>query len=175
LVIGPLVAAIGFALFVRPGVGGSYWTTFFPAVAVLGLGMAISVAPLTTTVMNSVSENRAGVASGINNAVSRTAGLLAIAVLGLVMFQAFDACLDRGLDQFRAPAIRSALQDRRIKLAAAEIPTGFDEITRIHVKQLINECFVQGFRWVMCCGAALALASALTSLVLLESRKRTAN
>ncbi|MFZ0748158.1 MAG: MFS transporter, partial [Pyrinomonadaceae bacterium] len=135
LVIGPLIVAVGFALFLRPGVGGSYWTTFFPAVVVLGLGMAVSVAPLTTTVMNSVSESRAGIASGINNAVSRTAGLLSIAVLGVVMFQSFNACLDEHLAQMLISSeVRRTIDTERIKLAALELPSKVSEETRTAFK-----------------------------------------
>src|SRR6266571_6702385 len=159
LVIGPIIAGIGFALFIRPGVDGNYWTEFFPAIVVLGFGMAISVAPLTTTVMNSVRESRAGIASGINNAVSRTAGLLAIAVLGLIMFHAFNKRLDARLNQIPlTPAARQSLNRGRINLAAIEIPGTVDAAIRASIKQAIDESFVFGFRRVMLCGVFLALA-----------------
>ena len=171
LVIGPIIAGIGFTLFIRPGTHSGYWTTFFPAIVVLGFGMAISVAPLTTTVMNSVRESRAGIASGINNAVSRTAGLLAIAVLGLIMFHAFSNCLDSRLNQLNVTAdARAALNNQRMKLAAAELPSGMDPATRDSVKQAIDECFVSGFRRVMICGAALALASSLIAFLIIRAR-----
>ena len=171
LVIGPIIAATGFALFIRPGLGASYWITFFPAVVVLGFGMAISVAPLTTTVMNSVRQNRAGIASGINNAVSRAAGLLAIAVLGLIMFHAFNKCLDARLNQIPlTPDTRQSLDRGRINLAAIEIPGTVDAATRATIKQAIDECFVFGFRRVMLCGAFLAFASSLVAWLLIRSR-----
>ncbi|MBV8531549.1 MAG: MFS transporter [Candidatus Eremiobacteraeota bacterium] len=85
LLIGAILAGVGFLAYALPGSDGSYWATFFPAAAILGLGGALFVAPLTTTVMNSVSLAHAGVASGVNNAVARTAGLIGVAALGIIV------------------------------------------------------------------------------------------
>src|SRR5437899_4445660 len=171
LIIGPVIAAFGFALFMLPGVGGSYWTNFFPAIVALGLGMAISVAPLTTTVMNSVAQNRAGVASGINNAVARTAGLIAIAVLGVVMLHVFNHALDERVARSNlAPPLSQSLQLQRTKLAAIAIPEDQDAATQQQIRRAIDESFVSGFRTVMAMGAALAVASAITALIWIGAR-----
>jgi len=120
LIVGPSIAALGFALFAIPGIGGSFWTTFFPATVVLGLGMAITVAPLTTAVMSAVPTRHAGVASGINNAISRTAGLLAIALFGIVIAATFSARLDRELgDLDLATTDRAAIVAQEDRLAGA--------------------------------------------------------
>jgi EmrB/QacA subfamily drug resistance transporter len=178
LVIGPIIAALGFALFIVPGIGQSgpagrsYWVTFFPAVVVLGLGMAVSVAPLTTTVMNAVPASRAGIASGINNAVSRTAGLLAVAVLGIVMLQTFNNHLDHKLRALgTTPEVKQALDRQRTKLAAVEIPKDLDPALRQTLKQAVDESFVSGFRRVMVVSMLLALLSALSAWLLIEGKK----
>ena len=173
LIVGPLIAACGFALFIWPNVGGSYWTTFFPAIVILGLGMAISVAPLTTAVMNSVSQNRAGVASGVNNAGARTAGLLAVAVLGIVMLHVFNDRLDRRVMEFKLPpSVSQSLEVQRTKLAAIAIPEELNPATRDVVRRAIDESFVSGFRAIMVIGVVLAVASAIAALILIESTPR---
>jgi EmrB/QacA subfamily drug resistance transporter len=164
LIVGPLIAAVGFGLFTRAGVGGSYWSTVFPAVMVLGLGMAVSVAPLTTTVMSSIDQSRAGVASGINNAVSRLAGLLAIAVLGLVFAASFNGRLERGLDALGlAGAERQAVEAQRGRLAAARSED-------VRVQRLIRESFVGAYRVVLWIAVGLSVASALSAAALIEAR-----
>ena len=168
LIVGPLIAAIGFGLFMLPNVGGGYWTNFCPPIVILGLGMAISVAPLTTTVMNSVASNRAGIASGVNNAVARTAGLLAIAVLGIVMLHVFSGALDQRLVEYKLPSSASrSLQAQRTKLAAIAVPEDQDPATQQLIRRAIDESFVSGFRSIMAIGAALAIASAVTALTLI--------
>jgi len=171
LVIGPAIAAAGFALFALPGLDGSYWTTYFPAVAVLGLGMTISVAPLTTTVMNALSQDVAGTASGVNNAVSRVASLLAIAVFGSVMAWRFGTGLDERLAAANTPPdVTAFVQQQRDKLAGAGPPPAADAAVASAVKQAVGASFVDGFRWVMLLCAALALASAASAWVLIEGR-----
>jgi MFS family permease len=96
LMIGPTVAALGFGLLALPVGGESYWA-FLGPIAILGLGMVVSVAPLTTTVINAVPTHQTGVASGINNAVASVANLLAIAVLGALALGAYNQALDSHL------------------------------------------------------------------------------
>ncbi|WP_418128264.1 MFS transporter [Variovorax sp. 375MFSha3.1] len=170
LVIGPAIAAVGFALFALPGVGASYWSGFLPAVVVLGFGMTVTVAPLTTTVMNAVGADLAGVASGVNNAVSRAAAVLAIAVFGALMAWAFDTALAGHLREMGATAQLTAfLEGERSKLAGAAIPPGADAATAAAVKRAVAESFVAGFRWVMLSSAALAVLSALSAWLMIRS------
>ncbi|MCU1370952.1 MAG: drug resistance transporter, EmrB/QacA subfamily [Ilumatobacteraceae bacterium] len=106
MTVGPLVAATGMLVFSRIAPGDRYVTSVLPAVVLFGLGMAITVAPLTATVLSSVSDAMTGVASGVNNAVSRLAGLLAVAVLPAVAGIAIDDSLGAALDEGYATALR---------------------------------------------------------------------
>jgi EmrB/QacA subfamily drug resistance transporter len=163
LTVGPAIAAIGLALYARPGIGGSYWTTFFPAIVVLGFGMAVTVAPLTTTVMSAVDPRHAGAASGVNNAVARIAGLLAIAVFGVVLARTFDARVRPRLDRVAlAPPAREAIDRELRKLAGADVAqvSSIPPPERRVVRAIVEDGFVSAFRLVMIGSAGLALAAA---------------
>ncbi len=174
LIVGPAIASIGFGLFSLPGIGGSYWTTFFPAIVILGLGMAISVAPLTTTVMSAVTVQQAGTASGINNAVARTAGLLAVAITNIFVANIFNSSLDRRLAAINLPlSAQQLLAEERIKLAGAAIPSGLSAEVSAQVKNAIALSFIDGFRLVIWMAVGLALLSAIVSLFTIKDRSKT--
>jgi hypothetical protein len=177
-VVSSLAAAVGFVLFALPGVEhGSYWTSFFPAMVVQGFGMALIITPLTTVALGSVDGEHSGVASGVNNAMARVAGLLAVAVLGLFAYGAFSATLDARLEAMDLPGgVRSHLETAKADLAAAEAPEGVDAGTAAQIERAIDESFVAGFRAVMAVSAGLALASALAAAVLVgDGRVRSAS
>jgi len=172
LIVGPTIAAAGFALLARPGVGGRYWATFFPAICVLGLGMTITISPLTTTVMNALGEKLAGTASGVNNAVSRAAGLLAIAALGAVLAHVFQARLHEALNDSTLPRdVADAVYAQRSRLGAIAPPTGAASAVAAQVRDAVGHAFVAGFRAAMLTSAGLALASALSAWWLISGRR----
>ena len=163
LTVGPLISALGFGLLLRTE--GPFWTTVFPAVIVLGVGMAVSVAPLTTTVMNSVPESEAGVASGINNAVSRVAGLLAVAVLGLILYAMFNRDLTHRLQPLSLSQVeRQQVDQQRSQLAAAETSDP-------RVQRAIAESFLAGYHAILWTGVGLAAASGLCAWLFMDQKK----
>ena len=173
LTVGPTITAAGFLLFALPGTGGSYWTTFFPAVVVMGFGMSLVIAPLTTTAMNSVSGSHSGLASGVNNAVSRTASLLAVAIMGVLVFAAFATSLDARLsDLGLSGEARAAMEEQKPDLGAAVPPEGVGAGTAAQIERAVDESFVAGFRLAMYVAAGLALASALASALIIEGKGR---
>ncbi len=173
LIAGPAVAAGGFALFARPGIGGSYWTTFGPAALMLGLGMATAVAPLTTAVMGSAGQEHAGIASGVNNAVSRTAGLIAVAGLGLVIVAVFHSSLDARLAQLSLPPqAAESVHAQENRLAAITLPPDLPPATAAAIRRAIDGAFVAGFRVVMIAAAGLALASSLSAALLIHDPEK---
>jgi Na+/melibiose symporter-like transporter len=176
LTIGPALAAVGIGLFAMFRPDGSYWTTVFPAVCLGGLGMAITVAPLTTTVMGAVDTSHSGVASGVNNSVSRVAGLLAIAVFGVLLARTFDAHVTPMIDALQLPAAARADVEKELpKMGGAELKAAaLDTQQRVAVQRAIDEAFVSGFRVVVIGSAVLALAAAGFGAAIGQTRRSRA-
>ena len=174
LVAGPVIAAAGFGLFALPGVAGSYWTTFFPAMVVVGLGMAVSIAPLTTIVMGAVDDRHAGTASGVNNAAARIAGMLAVAALGAVVVAVFGNFLEDRLASLSVPADQAAAMMAEVpRLAEAQVPASVQGELRLALQRAIDDAFVASFRVCMLIAAGFALLSALCAALTIGAGPRT--
>jgi EmrB/QacA subfamily drug resistance transporter len=162
---GAALAASGFCVFAFAGTGHSYWTTFFPGAVLLGCGGALFVAPLSTTVMDSLPVSHAGVASGVNNAVARVAGLIAIAVLGIALASVFETRLARELASAPVSASsRAAVARQRAAIVAGVVPSGLAPADVAIVGQDVRSAFADGFRAAMLASALLALLAALVGL-----------
>ena len=164
LIIGPSITALGYLLLARPSVGGSYWLTYFPAAAVLGLGMTISVAPLTTVVMNSVDNERSGIASGTNNAVSQVAALLALALSAPLFFAEFSTSLNQNLRQSHVAAPTAAL------VQSHESNLGAIQTSDAQARQSIDDAFVAAFRLITLLAAGSAAAAGCIALLTIRNQ-----
>ena len=173
LTVGPAVAAVGFFLLSVPYAAPRYGAALLPALTVLGLGMAMTVAPLTAAVLNAVGERDTGSASGINNAVARVAGLVAIAAFGVVAAGLFDRALDRRLSESGlaalAPKIPAA---ERRRLGAAQAPPGSTEQESRGIERAVAAALTDSFRVSMRIAAALALFSSACALVFIPTSTR---
>lgn len=166
LTIGPLIVAAGLGGLLLAGTEASYWHTFLPSIALMGAGMVTTVAPLTATVMASVADSDAGTASGINNAIARTAGLMGIALFGPVLYLVFRHALLERLAPLALPdSIRNALVTRLDRLAALPLPEHLSAEQALRLRQLIEHSFVLGFDSVIIACMALMMAASATAAI----------
>ncbi len=176
LSIGPAIVGVGFAMFSLPGITGGfsdYWTNFFPAVLVLGVGMGITVSPLTTAVMAAAPVHEAGIASAINNAVSRSAQVLTTAVMGaLVLILFSNALLSLTADLDLSPEVQNAVKAETNNLANAQAPEGVNEVTRQQIQKDIRWSYVKAFRSVTLVSAVMAWLSAGLAALIIEQKRR---
>ncbi len=174
LTVGPAIVALAFALLALPGITGGprdFWISFFPGVIALGLGMGVTVAPLTTAVMSAVPASDVGVASAVNNDVTRSAQVLALASLGGVALVTFSLALRGELASLPlAEGARQAVLAGSGQLGHTPIPSGLDPALHAAVSHAIALAFVDMFRVVALIGAGLALLSALLSWLFVQAR-----
>lgn len=164
MIVGPVVIAAGFFLYMIPDAQANYWLTFLPATIVFGVGLGITVAPLTTVALGAVPTYLSGLASGVSNAASRVATMLAVAMLGFLMVIQFSASLERHTQPLPlAEQHRQVLEEEALKLGGAQAPAGLEAELARSVETAIDEAFVEAFRLMMGLCGALALASAAVS------------
>jgi len=177
LVIGTMVTTVGFFLFSLPGVTSGpsdFWTSYFPAIMILGLGMGTTVAPLTTAVMGSVPQNRTGTASGVNNTISRTAGVLAIAIMGSFALITFENSLKQKASSLELTSeVAQALNDEIPKMAEAEVPSSAKPSQKGLIAKAIDQSFVDSFKQLSLIATLLAGSSCLIAFLFIKRKRNS--
>jgi EmrB/QacA subfamily drug resistance transporter len=169
---GPMVAGVGLLLLVRTDASADYLTQILPGVLVFGLGLSATVAPLTATVLSSVEAGHSGLASGVNNAVSRIAGLIAIAALGAVISVAFQNRLDHDINPSQlAPSARASVAAARNRPLVIDV-SGVPAADRPQVQTALVDASVHAFRIGMVVGGGLAILGGIVALIGIENPRR---
>jgi len=170
MILGPFLVACGMAYMAFAGTHANYWISFFPGQVLFGAGMCLLIAPLTKSAL-SVPPHYSGAASGVNNAISRIAAMMAIAVLGAVMLSLFSQSLHRNVAAASLnPAQQQQIISQSSKLGGVEIPANFTQASADAAKNAVRNSFVHAFRWAMGINAALALLGAIVSFLTIPKK-----
>jgi EmrB/QacA subfamily drug resistance transporter len=168
MIVGPVLVGMGMTIFALSGRYANYFVWFLPGLVLFGLGMSLVIAPLTKSALH-VDTKFSGAASGVNNAVSRIAGLLAIALLGAIMYGTFSQQLTSKMDNSPLNRSERAIVMRQMdKLGAIDVPVNMYDEHYMYAKVAIEDSFVYGFRWAMGICAGLAFLSAGISAVMIR-------
>lgn len=170
---GPVFAGAGLLAFVMIDAGADYATQVFPALLLFGLGLSMTVAPLTATVLADADERHAGIASGVNNAIARVAGLLAIAAVGAVVSAQFASSLDsRVPDAPAGSATRSALDEAERRPLTGEVPAAVPEEERGAFADALEGASVSAFRLGMGIAGGLVVLGGIVSALGIQNPRR---
>jgi EmrB/QacA subfamily drug resistance transporter len=171
MILGPLIVSLGMFLLTLPGTHANYFLQFLPGLILFGLGMSLVIAPLTKSAL-AVESKYSGAASGVNNAVARIAGLLAVALLGLIVVTLFEGQLLQKITAAPMSDIaKHQIMIQQDKLGGIEIPQSFNSQTKQTAQNSIDTSFIYGFRWAMGINAALALLSSIISFFTIHNKK----
>ena len=172
LAVGQLLLGAGFVLFALIGATDGqdvYWTTFFLPICLFGVGLGIALAPLTAAAVGSVTHDHAGIASGVNNTISRSAQVLAVAVMGGLTISIFSQSLmSSPIVQSLPPEAQSQLAVESANLAETSPPETLTDAERAGVSEVIRGAFTEAFNMLMWVGAVLCVVGAVLSALLIE-------
>lgn len=175
MIVGPIIVAIGMAYLIIPGVNVNYWTQIFPGLILFGTGMSLVIAPLTKSALE-VDSDHSGAASGINNAVARIAGLLAVALLGAIVLSVFKIHLNSDLTNSSLNNIqRHQIILQENKLGNISMPDNFNSQTKTIAQNVVDDSFIFGFRIAMLINAILAFIAGIIAYFTIEYRNKKKN